>query len=205
MASRVSQQEVDMEGGRYGVDPQLDDAIEDLERRIGALKAERSAARRRRGPEPVADFEVGTSEGPRRLSSLFGGHDDLLLVHNMGTTCAYCTLWADGFVGLLPHLTRRSAVALLTPDLPEVQRAFAESRGWPFVMASDPTRAVALALGFATEDGSSLPGVSALRRAADGALVRTGRAEFGPGDDYCAVWPLFDLLEGGVGDWVPRS
>ncbi len=193
-----------MEGHGHGVDPRLDDAIEDLERRIEALKAERSAARRHRGPEPIDDFEVGTSEGPRRLSDLFCGHDDLLLVHNMGTTCAYCTLWADGFVGLLPHLTRRSAVALLTPDLPEVQRAFAAARGWPFVMASDPTREVALALGFATEAGHSLPGVSALRRAADGSIVRTGRAEFGPCDDYCAVWPLFDLLQGGAGDWTPR-
>ena len=190
--------------GRYGVDPHLDDAIEDLERRIGALKAERSAVRRRRGPEPIEDFEVGTSEGPRRLSAPFGGHDELLLVHNMGTTCAYCTLWADGFVGLLPHLTRRSAVALLTPDPPEVQRAFAAARGWPFAMVSDPTRAVARALGFATEGGPSLPGVSALRRSADGSLVRTGRAEFGPGDDFCAVWPLFDLLEGGAGVWAPR-
>lgn len=190
--------------GRYGVDPHLDDAIEDLERRIEALKAERSEARRRRGPEPITDFEVGTSEGPRRLSDLFGGHDDLLLVHNMGSTCAYCTLWADGFVGLLPHLTRRAAVALLTPDPPAVQRAFAAARGWPFMMASDPTRAVARALGFATENGQSLPGVTALRRAADGSLVRTGRAEFGPGDDYCAVYPLFDLLEGGAGEWAPR-
>jgi predicted dithiol-disulfide oxidoreductase (DUF899 family) len=190
--------------GRTGADPQLDAEIEGLERRIEALKAERSAARRRRGPEPVEDHEVATSEGPRRLSDLFGEHDELLLVHNMGRTCAYCTLWADGLVGLLPHLTRRSAVALLTPDPPEVQRAFAASRGWPFAMASDPTRAVARALGFATEAGSSLPGVSALRRAADGALVRTGRAEFGPGDDYCAVWPLFDLLEGGAGGWAPR-
>ena len=190
--------------GRYGADPQLDAEIEGLERRIEALKAERSAARRRRRPEPVEDHEVATSEGPRRLSDLFGAHDELLLVHNMGRGCAYCTLWADGLVGLLPHLTRRSAIALLTPDPPEVQRAFAASRGWPFAMASDPTRAVARALGFATEAGSSLPGVSALRRAADGALVRTGRAEFGPGDDYCAVWPLFDLLEGGVGDWAPR-
>ncbi len=190
--------------GRYGVDPHLDTEIEDLERRIEALKAERSEARRRRGPEPVEDMEVDTGEGVRRLSDLFGEHDDLLLVHNMGRTCAYCTLWADGLAGLLPHLTRRSAVVLLTPDAPDVQRAFAASRGWPFVMASDPTRAVARALGFATDEGFSLPGVSALRRTADGSLVRTGRAEFGPGDDYCAVWPLFDLLEGGVGDWAPR-
>lgn len=190
--------------GRYGVDPNLDAEIEDLERRIEALKAERSEARRRRGPEPIEDHEVGTSDGSRRLSDLFGAHDDLLLVHNMGTTCAYCTLWADGLVGLLPHLTRRSAVALLTPDPPDVQRAFAAARGWPFVFASDPTRSVARALGFAPEEGFSLPGVSALRRAADGSLVRTGRAAFGPGDDYCAVWPLFDLLEGGVAGWAPR-
>lgn len=190
--------------GRYGVDPKLDAEIEDLERRIEALKTERSEARRRRGPEPIEDHEVGTSEGPRRLSDLFGAHDDLLLVHNMGTACAYCTLWADGLVGLMPHLTRRSAVALLTPDPPDVQRAFAAARGWPFAMASDPSRSVARALGFATEEGFSLPGVSALRKGPGGALGRTGRAEFGPGDDYCAVWPLFDLLEGGAGGWTPR-
>jgi len=190
--------------GRYGVDPRLDAEIEDLERRIEALKEERAAARRRRGPEPIADHDVGTGEGTRRLSELFGPHDDLLLVHNMGRACAYCTLRADGFVGLLPHLTRRAAFALLTPDTPEVQRAFAASRGWPFVMASDPTRAVARDLGFVTEAGRSLPGVSALRRAPDGSLTRAGRAEFGPGDDFCAVWPLFDLLQGGAQGWSPR-
>lgn len=41
--------------GRYGVDPHLDTEIEDLERRIEALKAERSEARRRRGPEPIEE------------------------------------------------------------------------------------------------------------------------------------------------------
>jgi predicted dithiol-disulfide oxidoreductase (DUF899 family) len=186
-----------------GMDPRLDAEIEDLERRIEALKEERSAARRRRGHEPILDHEVTVGEGTRRLSDLFGDHDDLLLVHNMGRSCAYCTLWADGFVGLLRHLERRAAFALLTPDPPEVQRAFAASRSWPFVMASDPTRVVARALGFATER-ESLPGVSALRRLPDGSLVRTGRAVFGPGDDYCPTWPLFDLLDGGSGGWEPR-
>ena len=47
----------------------------------------------------------------------------MLLVHNMGKTCAYGTLWADGFVGVLPHLTRRAAVVVMTPDAPGVQRA----------------------------------------------------------------------------------
>lgn len=117
----------------------------------------------------LEDHVVEAVDGPRRLSTLCGEHDDLLFVGDMGRTCAYCTLRADGFVGLLPHLTRRATFALLTPDAPEAQRAFAASRGWPFVMVSDP-----------------------------------GRAAFGPGDDFCAVWPLFDLLEGGVDGWAPR-
>jgi hypothetical protein len=31
-----------------------------------------------------------------------------------------------------------------------------------------------------------------------------GRAEFGPGDDFCAVWHFFDLLPEGVDGWEPR-
>lgn len=190
--------------GAYGVHEVLDAEIEALERRIGDLKRQRSEARRRRGEEPIADHEVETGAGRERLSTLFGEQDDLLLVHNMGRGCAYCTLWADGFAGLLPHLVRRAAFALLTPDAPDVQRAFAASRGWPFTMVSDPDRSVALALGFATPAGAMLPGVSALRRATGGGIVRTGRAAFGPDDDYCAAWPLLDLLEGGAGAWEPR-
>jgi hypothetical protein len=44
------------------------------------------------------------------------------------------------------------------------------------------------------------PGVSALRKTEGGAIERTGRTRFGPGDDFCALWPLFDLLEGGAGN-----
>jgi DNA-binding transcriptional ArsR family regulator len=29
-------------------------------------------------------------------------------------------------------------------------------------------------------------------------------ASFSPGDDFCTVWHLFDLLPGGAGDWFPK-
>jgi len=58
-------------------------------------------------------------------------------------------------------------------------------------------------MGFHGEDGY-WPGVSAFRRDEDGRMHRVAKSFFGPGDDFCAVWPLFDLLEGGVGDWEPK-
>ncbi|MDE0061614.1 MAG: DUF899 family protein [Gammaproteobacteria bacterium] len=54
--------------------------------------------------EPVADYRFATTEGEASLSELFGGKDTLLAIHNMGQGCRYCTVWADGFNGFLPHL-----------------------------------------------------------------------------------------------------
>jgi hypothetical protein len=55
------------------------------------------------------------------------------------------------------------------------------------------------------EPGRVIPGASAFRKREDGAIERVGRAaEFGPGDDYCPVWHLLDLVEGGAGSWEPK-
>jgi hypothetical protein len=35
-------------------------------------------------------------------------------------------------------------------------------------------------------------------------LLRVSNAEFDQGDDYCALWHIFDLLPGGAGDWQPK-
>jgi predicted dithiol-disulfide oxidoreductase (DUF899 family) len=181
-----------------------DAEIAALEAEIERLHAQLSEARRRRPAEHVHDHEVVVAEGSVPLSSLFGAHDDLLLIHNMGRTCAYCTLWADGFNGFLPQLESRAAVVLLSPDDPATQAEFAASRGWRFRMASSRGSDVSEALGYEQPGGYVVPGVSALRRDPDGSLRRTGKAVFGPGDDYCGLWHLFDLLEGGVDGWGPR-
>ena len=80
-------------------------------------------------PEPVEDYELETLDGPRRVSSYFGDHDTLFLIHNMGSHCVYCTVWADGFNGVLDHLQDRAGFVLTNPESPAEQREFAQSRG----------------------------------------------------------------------------
>ena len=52
--------------------------------------------RRRMPPEPVKDYELKGPEGSVRLSEMFADKTDLILIHNMGSECPYCTMWADG-------------------------------------------------------------------------------------------------------------
>ena len=75
-------------------------------------------------------------EEPDVRLDLFGGRDHLLVIHNMGQGCRYCTLWADGFNGVVPHLESAMGLVLVSKDAPDVQRRFANSRGWRFRLAS---------------------------------------------------------------------
>jgi predicted dithiol-disulfide oxidoreductase (DUF899 family) len=182
-----------------------DHEIDELSQQIEALKAKLSDARRRRPQEPVADYDLLGADGvPISLSALFGDNDDLIVVHNMGRGCAYCTMWADGFNGVVSHLEDRAAFVVVSPDEPAVQAAFAASRGWRFRMVSATGSEFTHAMGFEDKPGEYMPGFSAFHRLPDGRIVRTGRDFFGPGDDYCSPWRLFDALAGGVGAWEPR-
>jgi predicted dithiol-disulfide oxidoreductase (DUF899 family) len=179
--------------------------ISALEDRIAELRSKVAELRRQAGAEPLPDARLlGRGGEDLRLSDLFRGRDQLLLVHNMGQRCAYCTLWADGFVGLWPHLNDRCAFALVSEDEPLALDAFARSRHWPFPVASSHGTGFAAALGVETSPGHTKPGVSALARRPDGTIVRTAFTEFGPGDLYCPLWHLFHLLEGGAKGWEPK-
>src|SRR5262249_50845370 len=69
----------------------------------------------------VRDYPFENQAGPVKLSQLFADKRDLFMVHNMGTTCPQCTMWADGFNGFYPHLASRAAVVVVSPDPPEQQ------------------------------------------------------------------------------------
>ena len=84
----------------------------------------------------MEDYTFMGPDGPVRLSALFGGKKDLIVVHNMGAGCSYCTMWADGFNGVYPHLADRAAFVVVSPDAPAAQKKFAESRAWRFPMLS---------------------------------------------------------------------
>lgn len=178
--------------------------VQRIQTEIFKLKEELQKARREQSPEPVADHALTLPSGEQvRISELFGDKDDLLLIHNMGSGCRYCTMWADGLNGALPHIENRTAFALVSADGYESIQSFADGRGWKFRILSGKGSDFTAAMGYVGEGGVQ-PGVSAFRRLPDGSIVRTGHDSFGPGDDYCAPWPLFDLLDGGAGDWAPK-
>ena len=179
-------------------------------RRLRALESalvraqEKLAARKRRSPrEAVADYTLAGARGPVQLSALFGKKRDLVVIHNMGRSCRYCTMWADGFNGLLPHLANRAAFAVVSPDPVAIQRKFAASRGWKFPMYSGADSAFIHDLGFLPKPDDPRPGVSTFCRVR-GKIYRVASAPFGPFDAFCATWPLFALLAKGVAGWQPR-
>lgn len=183
---------------------QTDKQVDELEYQIQDLTRKVAELRRQRPREEIDDVRLLDTEGRAvLLSSLFGQQSRLILVHNMGRNCSYCTMWADGFVGLLPYLTSRAAFALTSPDKPELQKTFAQSRGWNFPVYSTAGTSFTGDMGFDDEKEGFMPGVSIFTREPDGKIYRVSRAEFAPGDNFCAVWHFFDLLPEGVDGWEP--
>ena len=176
--------------------------LDDYRREIADIRGKMRELQAEAEPEIVKDYEFATPEGPRKLSELFGGKDDLIVIHNMGVACSYCTLWADGFNGLYPHLANRAAFVVASPDPPEVQKKFAQGRGWRFPMVSLRDKAFAADMGYHTKDGY-MPGISVFRRD-DGRIIRVSDAGLQPFDDFCTAWHILDLLPGGVGSWQPK-
>ncbi len=172
--------------------------LADYRRQITAIRDSMRETQAAVEPEAVRDYEFSTVNGTVRLSDLFGDHEDLILIHNMGVSCSYCTLWADGYNGIHQHVIARAAFAASSPDRPSVQQKFAESRGWKFPMVSHAGSTFAADMGYVSEKGGWMPGVSVFRRAA-GEITRVSNAGFSPGDDFCTLWHFFDLLPGGTG------
>lgn len=176
--------------------------LKELRSQVMALRAEMRKTQSEIEGEPVADHVLLTGEGEVRLSQLFGAKKQLIVIHNMGTTCAYCTMWADGYNGIYDHLADRAAFLVVSPDAPAQQRQFAQSRGWRFPMASDPGMKFAAAMGYVGE-GRPQPGISVFERAGAG-IVRVSDTTEGPYDDFCAAWHLFDLIPEGAAGWQPK-
>ncbi|MBS1706185.1 MAG: DUF899 family protein [Armatimonadetes bacterium] len=183
----------------------MDQVIIDKMKAISALKKELLELRKQRTPDVVGEFTLETPEGPKSISDLFGDKNDLIVIHNMGESCPYCTLWADGLNAFVPRFAERTAFVLVSPDPLEQQKALKAQRGWNFEMASDTSREFTTAMGYYTEDNGYWPGYSTFYRAEDGTITRVGADFFGPNDDYCAVWPMMDLLKDGVNDWEPHN
>lgn len=175
---------------------------EKLELEIMEKTQELAALRREESGVEVADYAFQTSNGETTLSGLFADRKRLLVIHNMGQGCRYCTLWADGINGVLGHLEDAMAVVLVSKDPPEVQRRMALDRGWKFRLASHGGGRY-MAEQCAMGEHANFPG-AAVYQQKDSKIMRCGRTAFGPGDLYSPVWHFLGLAGLGMSDWTPQ-
>ena len=89
--------------------------IERLQKLIMESKDQLAELRRAEPRKAVKDYTFAVADGTVKLSELFCGKRDLIVVHNMGATCPYCTMWADGFNGLRHHIGNRAAFVVRRP------------------------------------------------------------------------------------------
>ena len=185
-------------------DPRPDE-IKALEEEILEKKKQLAELRKKQPEQEIKDYQLKTWDGGQvSLSELFGGKDEMILIHNMGKRCTYCTMWADGFNGIAHHLENRAAFVVVSPDDPATQKQFAQSRGWKFKMYSAHESSFLKDVGFMGDKNDPWPGVSTFRKDAGGKIYRKAWTFFGPGDDFCSTWHLLDLLPQGPNDWEPK-
>lgn len=178
-------------------------SVSKAENKLKKLQEEISSARKKmikllskQSNMNVQDYVLKDKNGNNvNLSDLFGDKQDLILVHNMGKFCSYCTLWADGFSGVSYFIEKKAAFALVSPDAAEVHKEFAESRGWKFNSYSAAGSTFIKDMGYETDEGNYWPGVSVFRKDSDGKITRIAKDYFGPGDFYSSPWHFFDLLQ----------
>lgn len=176
--------------------------IKQLEKKIYELSAELQQLQKSQPGIEVPNYEFDTTDGKITLLDLFGKHDKLLAIHNMGQGCRYCTVWGDGINGFIPHLESVLSVVMLSKDSPEVQRQFSNSRQWRMRMASH-SGGKYMSEQVATENGSNYPGAATYERRGN-KIVKLNASYFGPGDQYCSMWNFLGLAGIGTAEFTPQ-
>lgn len=173
----------------------LENEIYRLQRRLEVLRKDSPILE-------VKNYIFQTLSGEVTLRDLFGGQRKLLAIHNMGQACRSCTLWADGFNAFLPALEEQFAVVLMSKDAPDVQRRFANSRGWRFHMVSHGA-GLYIREQSVSPGHPNAPGIVCYEKKED-RLFRKNSSLFGPGDQFCSMWSLLSVMGVGMDEWTPQ-
>jgi predicted dithiol-disulfide oxidoreductase (DUF899 family) len=193
-------------------------------------QVERVAELRRQLPIGIRMPEYVFREGPPdlswndpidftdvRFSDLFtNDHDTLIVDHLMfapedDKPCIMCSMWADGYNAVTPHILQRANFVLVAKAELSKLRSFAQQRGWDRIrLLSSNDNTFNRDMGMEEEDGGQNPGLSVFTRTANGEIYHsyTIGAEFDEHNNrgidlYTPVWNLFDLLPQGRDNWYP--
>ena len=167
------------------------------------------------GPS-IDDYEFTdvASEKPVKLSELFGKTDSLIVYNLMfapedDAPCPMCTLWVDGYNGVMRHVSDATTMVIASRAPVEKLRALRDSRAWNQLRLVSSPKKYARTIGSENEDGSQNPVITVYRRDPNGLSIwYRGCAEF-PDESYrgidllSPVWNLLDLLPEGRDDWFP--
>lgn len=185
----------------------LDTKIASLQEEIFAKQKELAQLIKSQEPELIKNYAFKDVKNETvQLIDLFEGSDELILIHNMGKSCVYCTMWADTLSGSLEVIKDRVKIVLTSPDDVPTMLEFSNSRNWKIPCFSYNGTDFSVDLGFASDKEGRRwyePGFSVLTLK-DGKIFRTAKDQFGPGDVYCAPWHLFALLPKSVDGWQPK-
>jgi predicted dithiol-disulfide oxidoreductase (DUF899 family) len=203
-----------------------------------ALKDQREtvAALRRQLPMgPAVETDYIFREGPAdiqdkspdafrdvRLSELFAPGKDRLIVDHMmwgsndKSACPMCTMWADGYNAIAPHVSQKANFVLVAKVEIEKLRDWGRRRGWNNIRLLSSGQSTFNTDFHVENDKQQHPGVSVFSREPDGKIHHfyTTEASLRPGpngnpnhrgiDLYTPVWNLFDLLPEGRENWSPK-
>ena len=182
----------------------ITEKIEELEKQITEHKKELVNLRAQDSTKGINNYKFQTHDGGNiQLSELFGDRNELIMPFNMGKKCSYCTLWADGYNGLVNHLEDRAAFVVVSPDSPRIQQKFASSRNWIFTIVSSQNMDFYKDMDMLGDDGT-WPGVVTFVKNENGEILRYAKSFFGPGDNFCAMWDFNDLLPIQDETWTPK-
>ncbi|MBI2162262.1 MAG: DUF899 family protein [candidate division NC10 bacterium] len=146
--------------------------------------------------ETVQDYTLYDQAGHGvKLSAMFGRHELLVVLHNMGKHCPNCALWGDEFNGMLGHLEKVAGFCVVGPDDPKTQAAYLKARGWQCRLYSAQGTSFIRDLGFEDDKGKAQPGVSILAR--DNGALRIVKQVNVARDKHCpSVLEVFWMLPG---------
>lgn len=176
----------------------IESDLKDIEQKIEEMRKKKIELNSKLAAMDVKDYTLRDRDGKDvKLSEMFGEKDHLILIHNMGKGCPYCTMWADGFKDTYKEIEKKASFVLVSPDKPEVHKEFAESHGWNYRTYSANGTDFIFDMGYDfIKDGKHnyWPGVSVFHKDEKGNIKRVAKDYFGPGDFYCNIWHFLDLL-----------
>lgn len=183
------------------------------------------------------DYRFDTNDGEKSLADLFDGKSQLIVYHFMfgpdwDEGCKSCSLNADGYNGLTPHLAARDAAFVTASNAPlEKLQAYRKRLGWIFdwVSCKGPDFNRDFHVTVSPEDQKAgkveynyreiepfmdeMPGVSVFAKGDDGQIYHTYSSYSRGLDNIMAIYHYLDLLPKGRDEdtldfpmaWVKRN